>query len=68
MPVKHTTAHHKVAHKKHTTHAVHHKTGTHKTGTHKANRWLEHVHAFRVRHPHLSYRECLMEAKKTYHK
>jgi len=30
------------------------------------NPWLDHVKTFRVQHPKLSYKEVLIEAKKTY--
>ena len=34
----------------------------------KTNPWLEHVKKFREKHPKLSYKEVLQEAKKTYTK
>lgn len=37
-------------------------------GMHKAqhNPWLAHVREFREKHPHLSYKDCLIQAKKSY--
>lgn len=32
------------------------------------NPWLEHVAKFRASHPELSYKQVLVEAKKTYTK
>jgi hypothetical protein len=32
----------------------------------KPNAWLAHVKAYREKHPEVSYKECLQEAKKTY--
>lgn len=32
------------------------------------NKWLEHVAMYRKMHPNKSYKECLMDAKKTYKK
>jgi hypothetical protein len=32
----------------------------------KANRWMEHVKSFRLKNPALSYKEVLVEAKKSY--
>lgn len=32
------------------------------------NPWLAHVKAFRAKHPNLSYKQVLVEAKKTYTK
>ena len=30
------------------------------------NSWIEHVKEFRQQNPHLTYKECLKEAKHTY--
>jgi len=32
----------------------------------KPNAWIEHVRVFRKDHPELTYKECLVQAKKTY--
>ena len=32
----------------------------------KPNAWLAHVKAYREKHPEVSYKDCLKEAKKTY--
>ena len=32
------------------------------------NKWLEHVAKFRKKNPSMSYKMCLMEAKKSYKK
>ena len=32
------------------------------------NKWLEHVKKFRMKNPGMSYKDCLMAAKKTYKK
>jgi len=30
------------------------------------NPWIEHVKQFRMKHPKMSYKECLINARKTY--
>ena len=32
----------------------------------KSNAWIEHVRDFRKKHPELSYKQCLVQAKETY--
>ena len=34
----------------------------------KVNPWIEHLKAFRAKHPELSYKEAMVEAKKSYKK
>jgi hypothetical protein len=34
----------------------------------KQNPWLDYVNKVRAKNPKLSYKECLMKAKKTYKK
>jgi chromosome segregation ATPase len=59
-----TMKHHKAEAKK-----VHHKGAGKKTAHQKAahhNPWIMHVQAYRAKHPHLSYKEVLMQARKSY--
>lgn len=44
------------------------KTAGRHGGRGKGNPWLAHVKAYRAKHPNKSYKESLMEAKKTYKK
>jgi hypothetical protein len=44
------------------------RAGKKKTMSHHQNPWIMHVQAYRKKHPSLSYKEVLMEARKSYKK